>query len=62
MSCARPRPTRNVYNSGYGAKAWCPDCRDWLPAVQVPFGQERKNAAGKITASYAPIVHQSKEN
>lgn len=57
MSCHKPRPTRNVFNPGTGAKAWCVGCHDWWPAVQVPMGQEKRNDAGKITASYAPVAH-----
>jgi hypothetical protein len=57
MTCRKPHPTRKVINPGTGVRAWCPTCQEWRPAAQVPFGQERRNRDGKITATYAPVAH-----
>ena len=55
--CARPRPTKRVMSPSGRALAFCTSCKSWVPAVPVPFGKERRNPQGKITASYAPIAH-----
>jgi len=31
--------------------------QSWVPAKQVPPGKERRNAQGRIIASFAPIAH-----
>jgi hypothetical protein len=56
-SCATPIATKRVINPGTGVKAYCPGCKSWQPAAQVAWGQELRNTAGEITATYAPIAH-----
>lgn len=56
MSCTTPVATRKVFNPGTGPRAWCPSCKSWQAAAQVPWGQELRNANG-IAATYAPVVH-----
>lgn len=56
--CQQPKATRRVINpTGRGVKAWCPGCKSWQPAAQVPWGQEKRNGRGEITATFAPQAH-----
>jgi hypothetical protein len=55
--CVSPKATKRVVNPGTGVKAFCPSCRSWQPAAQVRWGQEKRNARGEITATYAPLAH-----
>lgn len=58
--CANPRATKRVFNTGHsGPMAWCPGCKSHKPAEQVSWANMLRNAAGEITATYAPIPHQS---
>jgi hypothetical protein len=56
-ACTNPKPTKRIFNSGTGPKAYCPGCKKFQPAHQVPWGQERRNELGHITASFAPREH-----
>jgi hypothetical protein len=58
--CQRPKATKRVFNAGTGRgpQAWCPGCKSWQSAEQVPWGQELWNRAkDKIIATYAPKPH-----
>lgn len=55
--CAAPKATQKVANPGTGPIAWCPGCRSWRPAAQVPWGQEARDQWGGITATFAPVAH-----
>jgi hypothetical protein len=54
--CAAPRATVRVLNPGTGPLAWCPGCKCWKPASQVPTGQELRRK-DRILATYAPTAH-----
>jgi hypothetical protein len=54
--CANPTATRQVFNAGYGPRAWCPGCDTWIAATEVPRGQE-SHSGGRIIAAYAPTPH-----
>lgn len=55
--CANPKVTSNVFNAGYGTKAYCPGCKEYQPAKQVSWNRMRYNRNGVITATYAPLPH-----
>ena len=56
----KPAPTKRTLHA-WGDRpvmAWCPACQAFMPAAQVPFGQERRDSLGNITATYAAIPHE----
>ncbi len=55
--CQSPKPTKKVVNWGGGPKAYCGGCQGYVPAHQVPWGQELRKPNGSISASYAAIPH-----
>lgn len=58
-TCAEPVATEKTFNSGRGdgPMAWCSACKSWKPSTQVPWGREKRNADGRILATYAPVPH-----
>lgn len=55
----KPAATKRTVSGSTGPLAWCPSCQAFKPAAQVAWGQERRDSAGRITATYAAIPHNA---
>lgn len=62
VRCERQQaPTHRIVNWGAGPKARCRYCGELVPAEQVPWGKERRDSLGRITASFAIVPHPNRE-
>lgn len=55
-----PRATKNVHYSNRlnTVVAWCPTCKEYMPAAQVAWDKMLRTSTGRITATYAAIPHE----